>query len=102
MGRTRPGIGDSSNLSAALILKKLANYPRQNGLAKALEDIGKVERSLFGLDRYQDVELEGLEVPVAELPPLPDTLPNVFSMADEDEFPASARGGTDEGLARDR
>jgi TnpA family transposase len=41
----------------ALKLKKLANYPRQNGPAKALRDIGKIERSLFGLDRYQDVEL---------------------------------------------
>jgi hypothetical protein len=42
--------------------------------------------------RYQDVELEGLEMPVVEeLPPLPDALPNVFSMADDDEFPAGAR-----------
>jgi len=41
----------------ALILKKLANYPRQNGLAEAPRETGKIERSLFGLDRYQDVEL---------------------------------------------
>jgi hypothetical protein len=42
---------------ASLVLKKLANYPRQNGLAKALRGIGKIERSLFGLDWYQDLEL---------------------------------------------
>jgi TnpA family transposase len=57
VGRTRPGIGDSSDLSAALILKKLANYPRHNGFAEAPRETGKFERSLFGLDRYQDVEL---------------------------------------------
>ena len=43
--------------------------------------------------RYQDVELEGLEIPQAELPPLPDALPNVFSLVEEDDFPASARTG---------
>jgi hypothetical protein len=43
--------------------------------------------------RYQDVELEGMEMPAAvELTPLPDALPNVFAMAEEEvEFPASAR-----------
>jgi TnpA family transposase len=41
----------------ALILKKLANYPRQHGLARAFRERGKIERSLFGLDWYKDVEL---------------------------------------------
>ena len=47
----------TGTVTASLILKKLANYPRQNGLAKALREIGKVERSLFGLAWYQDLEL---------------------------------------------
>jgi hypothetical protein len=41
--------------------------------------------------RYQDVELEGMEMPQPELAPLPEPLPNVFSLPDEDDFPASAR-----------
>src|SRR5205085_4031682 len=55
--------------------------------------IGHLIPAGTGMYRYQDVELEGLEIPApAELPPLPDALPNVFSMADDDEFPsASAR-----------
>jgi len=54
--------------------------------------IGHLIPAGTGMYRYQDVELEGLEVPQAELAPLPDALPAVFSMAeDEVEFPASAR-----------
>jgi DNA-directed RNA polymerase subunit beta' len=55
--------------------------------------IGHLIPAGTGMYRYQDVELEGMEMPaVAELAPLPDVLPNVFSMAeDEVEFPASAR-----------
>ena len=45
----------TGTVTASLILKKLANYPPQNGLAKALREIGKIERSLFGLDWYQDL-----------------------------------------------
>ena len=47
----------TGTVPASLILKKLANYPRQNGLAKALREIGKIERSLFGLAWYQDLGL---------------------------------------------
>jgi TnpA family transposase len=47
----------TGTVTASLILSKLANYPRQNGLAKALREIGKIERSLFGLAWYQDLEL---------------------------------------------
>ena len=32
------------------MLKKLSAYPRQNGLAKALREIGRIERALFTLD----------------------------------------------------
>jgi DNA-directed RNA polymerase subunit beta' len=54
--------------------------------------IGHLIPAGTGMYRYQDVELEGLEMPeVTELPPLTDNLPNVFSMADDEEFPASAR-----------
>ena len=56
--------------------------------------IGHLIPAGTGMYRYQDVELEGLEIPQTELTPLPDALPNVFSMAeDEVEFPASARAG---------
>ena len=62
--------------------------------------LGGLDLVMQALDRaleavsYQDVELEGLELPASEeLPPLPDALPNVFSIAEDDEFPASARAG---------
>ena len=44
-------------VSASMILGKLANYPRQNGLAKALQEIGKIERTLFTLRWLQDPDL---------------------------------------------
>ena len=47
----------TGTVTASLILKKLANYPRQNGLAKALREIGRIERTLFELEWYQDMEL---------------------------------------------
>jgi TnpA family transposase len=36
--------------SASLLLKRLGAYPRQNGLALALREIGRIERTLFMLD----------------------------------------------------
>ena len=42
---------------ASLMLRKLANYPRQNGLAVALKELGKIERTLFTLNWLQDAEL---------------------------------------------
>jgi hypothetical protein len=36
------------------ILRRLAAYPRQNALAKALREIGRLERSLFMLDWISD------------------------------------------------
>jgi hypothetical protein len=40
--------------------------------------------------RYQDVELERMEQPAPpEIAPLPEALPNVFAIADEDELPTS-------------
>ena len=37
-------------MTASLILRRLAAYPRQNSLAKALRDLGRLERTLFTLD----------------------------------------------------
>jgi TnpA family transposase len=37
-------------VTASLILRKLGNYPRQNGLAVALREFGRIERTLFNLD----------------------------------------------------
>ena len=44
-------------VTASLMLRKLSSYPRQNGLAVALREIGQIERTLFTLDWLQDVEL---------------------------------------------
>ncbi|HJU17077.1 MAG TPA: Tn3 family transposase [Stellaceae bacterium] len=40
------------------ILRKLAAYPRQNGLALALREVGRVERTLFILDWLTDRDLQ--------------------------------------------
>src|SRR5215210_5222360 len=37
-------------VSASLMLRRLGAYPRQNGLALALREIGRVERTLYALD----------------------------------------------------
>jgi TnpA family transposase len=44
-------------VNASLILSKLANYPRQNSLAKALREMGKIEWTLLYLRWLQDEEL---------------------------------------------
>ena len=44
-------------VTASLILRKLGSYPRQNGLALALRELGRIERSLFTLDWLQNIEL---------------------------------------------
>ena len=44
-------------VTASLMLRKLGSYPRQNGLAVALRELGKIERTLFMLNWIQDVEL---------------------------------------------
>ena len=38
------------------MLRKLGAYPRQNGLAIALRELGRIERTLFTLDWLQSVE----------------------------------------------
>jgi TnpA family transposase len=38
-------------------MRKLGSYPRQNGLAMALRELGRIERTLFTLDWLQNVDL---------------------------------------------
>ena len=37
-------------VSASLMLKRLGSYPRQNGVALALHEIGRIERTVYTLD----------------------------------------------------
>ena len=45
------------SVTASLILRKLGSYPRQNGLALALREFGRLERTLFMLEWIQSPEL---------------------------------------------
>src|SRR5580704_1134920 len=47
----------TGTVAASLILRQLASYPRQNGLAAALREVGRLERTLFTLDWLGDAEL---------------------------------------------
>jgi TnpA family transposase len=44
-------------VTASLILRKLGSYPRQNSLALALRELGRIERTLFTLHWLQDPAL---------------------------------------------
>jgi TnpA family transposase len=44
-------------VTASLMVRKLGSYPRQNGLAVALRELGRIERTLFILDWLQSIEL---------------------------------------------
>ena len=44
-------------VTASLVLRKLSSYPRQNGLAIALRELGRIERTIFILDWLQNVDL---------------------------------------------
>jgi len=57
-------MGSSSGLAAtartvapSALLRRLAAYPRQNALARALREIGCLERTLFILDWISDPAL---------------------------------------------
>jgi TnpA family transposase len=47
----------SGTVTASAILQKLSAYPRQNGLAVALREIGRIERTLFTLDWLKNIDL---------------------------------------------
>ena len=44
-------------VTASLIMRKLAAYPRQNSLALALRELGRIERTLFTLEWLRDPSL---------------------------------------------
>jgi hypothetical protein len=44
-------------VSASLIMRQLASYPRQNGIAVALRELGRMERTIFTLDWIEDPDL---------------------------------------------
>lgn len=47
----------SYKVTASLMLRKLGSYPRRNGLAVALQELGRIERTLFTLEWLRSVEL---------------------------------------------
>jgi TnpA family transposase len=47
----------TGTVTASLIMRQLASYPRQNGLAAALRELGRLERTLFTLDWIEDPDL---------------------------------------------
>src|SRR6266704_1624082 len=44
-------------VSASLLMRKLAAYPRQNRVARALTEFGKLERTSFLLEYFRDEAL---------------------------------------------
>ena len=47
----------TGTVTASLIMRQLAAYPRQNGVAAALRELGRLERTLFTLDWITDPDL---------------------------------------------
>uniref|UniRef100_UPI003703C5CA Tn3 family transposase n=1 Tax=Citrobacter freundii TaxID=546 RepID=UPI003703C5CA len=45
--RLATSIKQQGTVTASLMLRKLGSYPRQNGLAVALRELGRIERTLF-------------------------------------------------------
>jgi TnpA family transposase len=48
----------TGTIAPSQILRKLASYPRQNDLAAALREIGRVERTLFMIDWVLDADMQ--------------------------------------------
>jgi Tn3 transposase DDE domain len=44
-------------VTASLMVRKIGSYPRQNGLATALGELGKIERTIFMLNWFMDPSL---------------------------------------------
>ena len=53
-------------VTASLILRKLGSYPRQNSLALALREVGRIERTLFMLEWLRDPLHQLLVIDVVE------------------------------------
>ena len=47
----------AGTVTASAVLRRLAAFPRQNGLAIALREIGRLERTLFTLDWIRNLDL---------------------------------------------
>src|SRR3954463_11153977 len=47
----------TGTVSASLIMRQLASYPRQNGIAAAWRELGRLERPLFTRDWIEDPAL---------------------------------------------
>ena len=47
----------SGTVTASAMLRRLSAYPRQNGLAVALREVGRLERSIFMLNWLRDANL---------------------------------------------
>ena len=47
----------NGTVTASLIMRQLAAHPRQNGVAAALRELGRLERTLFTLDWIDDPQL---------------------------------------------
>ena len=47
----------TGTVTASAIMRQLASHPRQNGIAAALRELGRMERTLFTLDWIDDPEL---------------------------------------------
>ena len=47
----------AGTVAPSALMRRLAAYPKQNGLAKTLREVGRLERSLFTLDWISDPAL---------------------------------------------
>ena len=47
----------AGTVTASVIMRQLASHPRQNGVAAALRELGRLERTLFTLDWIEDPDL---------------------------------------------
>ena len=47
----------AGTVAPSILMRRLAAYPKQNALAKTLREIGRLERTLFTLDRISDPAL---------------------------------------------